>query len=104
MHVTPENQTLQLKFEGLPAPGSAIETFALSPGSLWSATWLTPAGWQVLAALPLAALALESSGWLSVGRYDYQPGRAKPVLSSTSRCAEPNFHRRWQWTPFTILS
>lgn len=96
MHVTPENQTLQLQAD------SRFETRPIKNGPLRSATWLHSKGWQVLASLPLELLKDEASGWISFGRYDYQSGRREPVLSSTSRHQKPDFHRRHEWTHFEL--
>ncbi len=96
IHVTPENQTLQLQ------AGSQFSTRPLADNPLRSATWLMPNGWQILAALPLDLLEDETHGWISFARYDYQSARREPVLSSTSPHREPNFHRRHEWTPFEL--
>ena len=96
MHITPENQTLQLRLE------SRDSAHKIENGPLRSATWLTPKGWQILASLPLDLLENSARGWISFARYDYQSGRAEPVLSSTSPHRELDFHRRFEWTPFEL--
>lgn len=96
MHVTPENQTLQLQ------ANSRFDTRPLSNGPLRSAIWFTPDGWQILASLPLDLLEDQTRGWISFARYDYQRGRREPVLSSTSPHRELDFHRRHEWTPFEL--
>jgi hypothetical protein len=101
MHVTPENQTLQLEIVSREKP---FDEWIMQDGPSWSAAWLTPDGWQILAALPLSLIGGQSEGLLSLSRYDYQPGRAKPVISSSSRHEAPNFHRRFEWTPFVLGS
>lgn len=99
MHVTPENQTLQLQ---MTSRDDAFDDCKIANGPLRSATWVTPDRWQLLAMIPLESVGISTGGWLSLSRYDYQPGKAEPVLSSSSPHREINFHRRGEWTPFTL--
>lgn len=108
LHVTPENQRLQLLWR----PG-AFERFSAAPTSLaeaviddpdWvrSAVQLTETGWAISAILPARILGVaEFSPALSlrtaVCRYDCGP-RGEPVrLSSTAPLTFPSYHRREEW-------
>lgn len=104
LHITPENQTLQLRIEDFAAMQRNFEGALMADGPLWHRTRLVPGGWEALAAVPLALISSESRGFLSFGRYDYQPERELPVISSTSPHAMPNFHRRFEWLPFQLAS
>ena len=108
LHVTPENQRLQLLWR----PG-AFERFSAGEAPLAAATipdpnWVqstghvTAAGWAISAILPAHVL-----GWAelspelllrtAVCRYDCGP-RGEPVrLSSTAALTFPSYHRRAEW-------
>jgi hypothetical protein len=109
IHVTPENQKLQLRF---PRPGAIREKpkdpaadplapFLFEDPLIRSLTLVEAARarWSVLALVPLAFI--HESGpvrpgtvWrFSFSRYDYTQGRPKPVISSTSPHAVADFHR-----------
>jgi hypothetical protein len=116
IHVTPQNQVLQLRFPDAaavrkPKPGDTQDE-RLAPYKVWQPRITSqtrvdaPARkWFVTAAIPFA-MVVESREmktgrrWFcSFCRYDYTRGRAKPVLSSTSPHAECNFHRQQEWLP-----
>jgi len=118
-HITPDNQLLQLRFDGahqlkqLPKTGTLDER--LAPVKIWKAritsTVRMEAGaqrWLVSAAIPFAMVvetgAMQPGArWLcSFCRYDYTRGRSAPVLSSTSPHAECNFHRQQEWRPIVF--
>ena len=109
IHVTPENQKLQLSF---PRPGAIREKPATPVADplakykfgnpiICSRTLVeaTRSRWSVLALLPLAII--QESGsvrpghvWrFSFSRYDYTRGQPRPVISSTSPHPKPDFHR-----------
>jgi len=94
-HVTPSNSVLQLQFEGPGSRKSLSEHLVTGPLFV-SETRLTSEGWNVHARIPLGRLfPKRPRDWLlSFGRYDYTPGQANPVISSTSPHAVCNFHRK----------
>jgi hypothetical protein len=98
LHVTPSNSILQLRFDGDGEVKSLEDQMVAEPLS-HSDTSLTPGGWTVSARIPLDRLfpTTHPEWLLSFGRYDYVPGQAKPVISSTSPHAICNFHRRKEW-------
>jgi len=100
-HVTPENQTLQLKIEDYPTQEN-FEASKLAPGPLWSTTFHTPGLWHVFASFPVALSADQDRGFFSFSRYDYQPDLEAPILSSTSPHRNSNFHKRAEWTAFLL--
>ncbi|MEI6168276.1 MAG: hypothetical protein WCS52_13915 [bacterium] len=110
LHVTPENQKLQLR---IPSASVFVEPRA-KPGIppewfinrvIESRVRVNPDAqrWEVVAEIPFAMvcevfLPKPSDRWLfSFSRYDYTRGREKPVLSSTSPHAVLNFHRQEEW-------
>lgn len=108
-HVTPENQRLQLFF-----PSSAAfherrghRHWAIAESRFESLARVNAAGdgWRVLMRIPLA-LVLDGPREdgsrkfrFLFSRYDYQPGRLKPVTSATARMSRPDFHHipEWSW-------
>lgn len=119
IHITPENQVLQLRF----ANAAAIEKLRdnglgkdlLAPHKVWqpriaseTRVDVAQAKWIVRAEVPFA-LALEKGPmkpgerWFcSFCRYDYTRGERQPVLSSTSPHAKCNFHRQQEWRPIVF--
>jgi hypothetical protein len=108
--VTPNNQRVQLRFTDSSIEKSVGRTNLLPsvymPGEVFhSRTWiqLNTRCWYVYAEICAKELfrhpgSLEGNRWLfSFSRYDYTCGRKLPVISSTSRHAEPDFHRRHEW-------
>lgn len=102
-HVTPANGVLQIYFEGTGEKKSLNERAVADP-LFTSETAITAEGWSVSARIPLAGLFPGSHPeWiLSFGRYDYTPGQAQPVISSTSPHTVCNFHRKEEWRKFVI--
>lgn len=115
LHVGPANQMFQLRIP-------SAEIFAATRGTPepWRAWLITepcfesrverPTDrplWRVEARIPTAAIAEQPvrSGdrWrFSFSRYDYTRGRERPVLSSSSRHREVNFHRQQEWGEFVM--
>lgn len=108
-HVTPENQRLQLFF---PSSAAFREKRGHRHWSIMESRFESMArivdggeGWEVAMAVPLATvLDLPREGGsrrfrFSFSRYDFQPGRIKPVTSSTSPLSRPDFHHvpEWLW-------
>lgn len=108
LHVTPENQRLQLLWR----PG-AFERFSAGEAPLTTATVADPAwvrsgvevagpGWSITAALPARALGLtafspELALRTAVCRYDCGAGGEPVRLSSTAPLTFPSYHRREEW-------
>ena len=97
-HVTPSNSILQLFFDGTDVK-KTLEERAVAKPLFTSKTAILLGGWSVEARFPLFGLFPGSHPeWLlSFGRYDYTPGKSKPVISSTSLHAVCNFHRKEEW-------
>lgn len=107
LHVTPENQRLQLLW---PADGLARFRAGLAPitdfqvfNQNWiqSRTAVSEHRWAVQAFIPAQTmgcdnLSIEQRLRVAVCRYDVGD-RDTFVLSSTARLSEPNFHRRTDW-------
>lgn len=108
LHVTPENQRLQLlwrpgAFERFSTGETSLATAAISdPHWVRSAVHVTEAGWAISATLPAPVLGVtllssELSLRTAVCRYDCGP-RGEPVrLSSTAALTFPSYHRRAEW-------
>jgi len=98
LHVTPSNSILQLYFDGTEAE-KTLEERMVAKQLFSSRTELTPEGWSVEARIPLKGLFPgDHPEWLlSFGRYDYTPGRPKPVISTTSPHTVCSFHRKHEW-------
>jgi hypothetical protein len=110
IHVTPENQKLQLRIpsarefaEPRANPGIPQEWFI--DRVIESRVRVNPDAqrWEVVAEIPFdmvceVFLPQPNDRWLfSFSRYDYTRGREKPVLSSTSSHKVLNFHRQEEW-------
>jgi hypothetical protein len=97
-HVTPENQRLQLRFPDAQSlrGGKPVETWTVADDIFESATQIAPGqdGWELLLRTDLARLfgSRPKRIHFLIGRYDYQPGQPKPVLSSSAPLTECNFH------------
>ncbi|MEO7599051.1 MAG: hypothetical protein ABIV50_08975 [Opitutus sp.] len=107
LHVTPENQRLQLLW-----PAGAIDRVRRDEESLtrfmvdsphWvrSSTYVGPGFWSTHVVIPLACLGVElstSNATLraAVGRYDWGE-LAEPVLSSTAPLKAADYHRWNEW-------
>ena len=116
IHVTPENQRLQLRW--------TPETFRafvdggmrdLSAPLVGDPAWLSSTArvhedyWSVCAIIPAQSLPIRD-GALRVGavfltavcRYDCSTGPGF-VLSSTAPLSEPSYHRRHEWDPLQLM-
>lgn len=113
LHVTPENQRLQLLFrhadiERFSAGEASLESF-LVVDPLWvaSETAIGEGFWAMRAILPAGIF---GRGPLTPGRrftgtfcrYDCDHP-ASPVLSATAPLMEPSFHRRADWDEFQLV-
>lgn len=113
IHVTPENQRLQLLW---PADGlervrdktASLEKFMISQTDwVQSTTRLGPGFWVAQVMIPAARLGLEAlttsqSFQTAVCRYDYAIVTT-PVLSSTAPLELPSFHRHHEWQQLVLL-
>ncbi|MFH1496234.1 MAG: hypothetical protein ABII82_00275 [Verrucomicrobiota bacterium] len=114
LHVTPENQRLQLFFPSTAAfhERRGHRHWAVAESRFESLARVNAAGdgWQVMMRVPLALVLDEpreqdgggggrgSRGFRFLfSRYDYQPGRARPVTSATARMTAPDFHHIPEW-------
>lgn len=112
IHVTPENQKLQLlwpKAESISearAAKAGLKAFYVWENAFdsWTQVRREANQWQVLCKLP-AALLYEAPAELKPGnqwyfsfcRYDYNSDKAKPTLYSTSRYIQYDFHHMPSW-------
>jgi hypothetical protein len=107
-HVTPNNQRLQLCFPDTEAlrraqATDAFDVFLLAGKVFYSHTWVVAQKWFVYAEIPAVPVCganqpLAGTRWrFSFSRYDFTRGRIRPILSSTSPHAQPDFHRREEW-------
>lgn len=114
LHVTPENQRLQLLFpagaiERVRAGQARLDDHVVSrPDWVESATHVAATRWRALVRIPAACLRLErfdSAVKLrtAVCRYDCTQGPA-PILSATARFGAGGFHRREAWTPLRLAT
>jgi len=115
LHVTPENQRLQLHwpFDGLAqvrAGQAKLEAFMVAdPDWVRTSTHVAPGYWAVQAMIPVEILGLPPSPLTprtklatTVCRYDYT-ARKKPTLSATACFPAPSFHRRADWHSLALL-
>jgi hypothetical protein len=111
LHVTPENQRLQLVWPlgGLNRfrTGAArLEDFLVTdPHWVRSAAQVQPDHWTASAHVPFACLGLKGSEPLpvlraAVCRYDRSLG--PELLSSTARLTKPNYHRHSEWAELRL--
>lgn len=108
LHVTPENQTLQLRYpdEDALARSKSWREFLVTRPLFSSYTRVEAGQWRVLAEIPRRSI-VEGDSWrgqwtFSLSRYDTTRGQDKPVLSSTSPHPQPRFHRQSEWRRLTI--
>ena len=108
LHVTPNNLHLQLHFPDSQAASSArtknsFDEFLLPGAVFQSRTWVEARKWSIYVEIPALAVygtdkPLAGTQWrFSFSRYDFIRGRREPIISSTSRHTEPDFHRRQEW-------
>lgn len=106
--ITPDNHRLQLRYPDSDAVRVARATKNLDSALVWeqsiqSRIWKSSDRWHVLAEIPATSAhadftSLAGTEWqISFGRYDYTRGHSKPVISSTSLHAAPDFHRTQEW-------
>ena len=114
VHITPENQRLQLLW---PAGGldrvrqnqSPLDEFTVDAADwIQSSTYLGPGFWVVHAVIPFSTLGLKSQNDLpplgtAVCRYDYSTP-SSPVLSSTAPLREPDYHRVEEWQKLALAA
>lgn len=106
LHVTPQNQTLQLRWPDDKSVWAKTNwrTLTVERPLLVSWTRIEKSQWRVLVEVPARGL-IESADaegeWaFSLGRYDVTRGESKPVLSSVARHLMPKFHRQHEWPRF----
>jgi hypothetical protein len=110
LHVTPNNQRLQLRFPDAatvrrPQAANFLDRLMLPDGVFHSQTWTHPEmnKWCVHADIPALLvcgalkLTAEKTWRFSFSRYAYPRGRQEPVISSSSPHAQPDFHRGEEW-------
>jgi len=113
LHVTPENQRLQLLWplDGLKcyrAGTAALAEFLVAdPDWVHSSATVAADHWTARTFVSFTRLRLRDgeapSGWrTTVCRYDRSHG--PELLSSTARLAEPNYHRHAEWAELLLLS
>ncbi|WP_438480455.1 hypothetical protein [Oleiharenicola lentus] len=109
IHITPENQRLQLRFppDGIAevrAGNRKLSEFMVND-SAWvrSATHLSEHQLHVRAAIPATVLGIphfasDSVLRTAVCRYDCAATAPRPLLSSTAPLSAPAFHQRDEWS------
>lgn len=110
LHMTPNGHRLQLHFPDQSVIGQirdgamALEEMMVDEPVFDFLTRKTAHGWEVLALVPTATLEAERESLagcelaVSFSRYDYADAESEPILSSTTRHEELNFHRLHEWT------
>jgi len=112
LHITPENQRLQLLWpmDGLRRvrEGKApLEEFTVdSPDWVGSSAYIGPGFWVANVVVPFSALGVElpslpSALRTAVCRYDYS-NRTTPVLSSTAPLQAADYHRVNEWQSLSL--
>jgi len=112
LHVTPENQRLQLFFpsdgiQRVRAKSATLEAFMIAqPDWVRTKICLGPDFWAVHAVVPcdrmgLGSLAPGQQFRTAVCRYDYL--REEPILSSTIPHRAASFHEPNTWHPLTVV-
>lgn len=109
LHVTPDNQRLQLRYDGTDTHNGSWQQALVREELFRSSTWVWPEveRWFVYAEIPVASAGEHrlqpGDEWrISFGRYDYRRAARAPILSSTSAHAEPDFHRQHEWSAIRI--
>jgi len=98
LHISPSGHRLQLQIPSGVQPRPAVGECLVDDEPLFDFQSRHVEGlWEIVAVIPFAAATAEGKARVSLSRYDAGPDRA-PVLSSTSRHAEVNFHRQHEWT------
>jgi hypothetical protein len=106
-HVTPENCRLQLFFPSRAdfLDGRGYRPWIVAESLFESAARVNEArtGWEALMRVPLSRVLDRPRAdgarkfKFSFSRYDYQPGREKPVTSATPKLSAPDFHNMQEW-------
>ena len=115
LHVTPENQRLQLlwrprAFEKFSAGQTQLDAATVDdPNWVQSAVQLIETGWAIHAILPARILGVEElspklSLRTAVCRYDCGPGGEPVRLSSTAALTFPSYHRREEWHRLVLVT
>lgn len=117
LHVTPNNQKLQLRIPSLEdlriqaRRNAVISSFRVDQEEIFSSwVWVNTKErrWLVLAAVPFRQIGLPPQplgGELlfSFGRYDHTRGSVGPVLSTSSAHQQIDFHRQHEWGRLKII-
>lgn len=109
VHSSPTGHWLQLRFPNaevikqLHAVHQMPTEFMVEGGLFETLVRPISGGWQVFSRIPDPRLVTGCSFQLSCSRYDAGTGRP-PVLSSTSRHTEINFHDQRGWTSLVLLA
>lgn len=110
LHMTPCGHRLQLHFPDNSVISQirdkmrTLEEMMVEAPVFDFLTRKTATGWEVLALVPTSTLDAERDSLagtelaVSFGRYDYADAASEPILSSTTRHEELNFHRVHEWT------
>ena len=117
LHVTPNNQHLQLRFADASSVQSArksgsIENLLIEGAAFKSRTWVQPENrkWFALAQIPVALVggsreSAEGGRWrFSFSRYDHTRGGGEPMISSTSPHPVEDFHSQQEWGELTFAT
>lgn len=113
LHITPENQRLQLLWpmaglERVRQKKASLEEFAVNSAHwVQSSTYVGPGFWVAHAVVPLSVLQLEQAASrpelrTAVCRYDYANGSV-PVLSSTAPLQAADYHRVHEWQKLLLV-
>jgi hypothetical protein len=114
LHVTPENQRLQLRFplgaiDAVRDGQAPLENLMVSqPDWVETSTDCGAGFFKVRAVIPArtfssdAVLSNASQLRTAVCRYDYRAAAHGPLLSSTAPFAAPSFHCPAYWTPLAL--
>ena len=115
LHVTPNNHRLHLRwtkrnFDKVRHKEKTVADFHADPGAFqsWVRRSNTVKGWEVLVCLPASLwpddrkFAPGQKLRASFSRYDTSPGRAKPILSSTTPHRKASYHRRHEWRTLVL--
>lgn len=110
VHITPENQRLQLRFplgaiQEIRAGRAELDNyFVPDPNWIESRTRIADDHVAIRARIPAAAIGIgeplssKVSLFVAVCRYDYHGRPDEPILSSTAALQAPFFHRITEWS------
>lgn len=114
LHVTPENQRLQLRFplgaiDAVRRGEARLEDFMISDlGWAETVAECSSDSLKIRAVIPVgsfahaAVIGPASQLCTAVCRYDYHRGPDAPLLSSTAAFHTPSFHSPAAWTPLVL--